>query len=295
MYFFNLLIFFLPILLTAPILLAQDDLKADILKFQEQLTQASPLQKGEIQKNLAIALFKDQEHEKAFRVFLEALETVCDRPSIPISEEETQLYEHALQVYLHRQGNPIEVANEILRDYSSFADAHKNYYVFNYIVAAAEAKTGLFPSFFERFYRSYRYYPNHYMAYKTKAALHIKLFNRARIPSEREAERSKILENGNLALEAYPHDPSLYKVLLSFTPENQRAKMLNVYLNKIIDNNIIITRTDLVGYVHKAVDYKQYEVAQRLLNKGRESYNYSRLIVEAQKYLDEAKANITKD
>lgn len=272
--------------LTGSCLFADEDLKSIIAQYHQLVQQSDLTHRSESEKNLAIAYYKDQEQEKAFQVFLEALNDAVPVGSThQVSENELQAYEQALQFYLSQSDSPQENAKRLIADFGSIADAHPDYHLLGYIIAAAEANLDQFPRFFERFYQSYLVFPEHYMAYKAMAVLHIKLFNRGRTPSERELQRQKILESAITASTMYPQDHTLYKIILSFTPRDKQGKALTDLLNKIIDENIMIPRSDIAIYVDQAIEFKQTELAQKLVNKGREWYCYSRIVEEAQQRL----------
>jgi hypothetical protein len=263
--------------------------KAAIASLQESLEKASQGQRSELQKQLAIVYFKDQNLEKAFAVFLEALKSAQSEAAASVSEEELTLYEKALKIYLDHHG-PAEAregAQIILTEYSSTLKDHPDYFLLGYLIAVAEANLDRFDTFFSRFYHSYRYFPQHYMAYKTKTVLHTKLFARAQTPKEQEVQRLAILENASIALEKNPQDTALYKMMISFSPENNKHEAVITYLNKIIEGNIIIPRADIAFFIQQAIATQQIELAQRFVYKAREWYPQSRVIDAAQAVLKE--------
>lgn len=244
--------------------------------------------RGYAQTQLAIAYYKDQEHEKAFRTFLEALENITHQKTSKLSDEERPLYDAALKIYLDHAGlTPEETAQKIE---SQFAQVYKNkpeFYHLGYILAVGKANSGHYDQFFEEFYKCYTHDPQNFLAFKAKAAMHIKLFERAKTDSQRQEQRELIVKNAKLASLSQPLDSSLYRMILAFTPEESKSEVLTTYLNKIIDQNIVVSRIDVPYYTEIAIAFDQYDLAQRFLNKAREWYAYSRVINVAQQHLDE--------
>lgn len=260
--------------LIAALFLAGPDLK-NVIKQQQERVQSDPKGGSEHKKNLAILYYKDQEAEKAFETFLEAL--TDSRPqALPIfSDEEKQLYNEALGLYLDRKG---QHAAAIREKFQPILKAHTDYVRLGFIVAASYANLELFPDFFDLFYQSYKMLPDHYLAFKGKAALHAQLFARGRTQEQKEKQTNLIIQNLVEAIERYPADTSLYQMLFTFAPQNKKSALVNTYLNKIIAENIIIARADAAFYVQQAVSTKQKDLAQQFLNKCLEWYPNSRTL-----------------
>lgn len=258
--------------------------------YQNFLKEASLDEKGIAKSHLAILYYKDQEHEKAFRLYLDALKEASVEKTIP-SNDELVVYEKALQVYLNHVGNsPDETALKIRSGFASTFEKNPHYYQLGFLLAVGEANLGYYEQFFEHFYSSYRHDPHHFLSYKTQAALHIKLFERAKTDKEREEEREQILKYAKEAVQIQPHDSSIYRMIMGFTSESLKSEALTTYLNKIIDQNIVVSRIDIPYYVEIAIAFKQYDLAQKFLDKTKQWYSYSRVINVAQEYLDEQRS-----
>lgn len=241
---------------------------------------------------LASVYYKDQEHEKAFKTFLEALALLDKKETAPLSNEENKVYQAALKVYLDKAGlTPHETAEKILNDFGSVYDQNRSYHHLGYFIALSYANLGQYDRFFEEFYKSYVEDPQHFLAFKAKAALHIKLFERAKVDSEREEQRQWIVKYAEQAVALQPQDSSLYRMILGFTPDSSKGVVLRAYLNKIIDQNIVIARIDIPYYVEIAIAFQDYDLGQAFLNKAKEWYAYSRVIDVAQQHLDEKRGS----
>lgn len=261
-------------------------LKEEIRELSKKNTES-----GEKNSALLLELAKkyqlDQDQEHAFVYFLKAI-NVAAGVDIPYLDEDNRIYSEALAVYLdpHAQSTR-ETAATILKNYGQLAKDHPEYIQIGFLVAASNANQGHYNDFFDLFYRSYLAAPNHYLAYKTKSIIHIKLFERASTLAEKDKQRESILHELSKSIELYPQDHTLYKMSVGFAPHEQKAAIISRSLKKIIDGNIVIPRTDIGFYVEESAKAGLYDEAQQLLNKAREWYQFSRIINTAQEFLDQ--------
>lgn len=267
------------------------DTKAEIVKIQTQVQKASPDELGPLKVKLAIAYYNDQDQERAFKTYLEALDETKVKASseLPVPQE-LSITDKALKIYMDQTPASAGVAaQKIYKEFSPELSSHPDDCLLGFIVAAAYANLNKFDEFFDTFYRSYKACPDHWLSLKTKAVLHIKLLERARTDQEREAQKKMILENAIKSADKNPEDTSLYKMMMAYAPEGDKGKIISTYLNKIINNNIVIPRTEIAFYVQQAVSAKQYDLAQRFIDKAHEWYQYSQVLNAAQQYLDKYK------
>lgn len=243
--------------------------------------------KAEYLKQLAKAYYFDQEHAKAFDTFLEAL-TLTPPPKIPllIKEKEKEIYDEALKLYLDPKERNSEIISVKIRDlYGGIYRLHPDYAYLGYITAAAYANLGEFNAFFDIFYKSYLNVPDHYLAYKTKAILHIKLFERAKTPEEKNQERDAILLNFKEAKIRNREDLSLYRLQIVFASEKDKPNMLESNLNEILLASMILSRSDLSFYLDQLFTYGKLDLAATLLTNARKWYPYSRTLDAAEDLL----------
>lgn len=246
-------------------------------------------QKGELSFKSALDNLNDQDQEKAIQEFLKALEALKSASPPPVSTQEKDLFDKGYQIYLSSQAgrSPRETALQLYQELKQVTDTHKEYYLLNLLMSTAYANLNRYEDFFHAFYRSYPYYSDHYLSYKTLAALHIRLFEKARLPEDKEAQRTLVFKYAAIALGKNPGDIGLYKMAALFADEKQRGQAVAHVLNEIIQKDIQIPRHDIPFFVHQAMDTKQTELAQKFVDKSREWYHYSRSISEAQEYIDQ--------
>lgn len=267
--------------------------KEAISSYSDLIAKAPREKKSWLKSRLAVIYAEDQDQEKAFQVFLEALETAPTKMAAPASDEEKTLYAEALKIYLDQSSVSIEgTASTILEKYGSLAADHPDYHTLKLLVSMAKANLSQFDDFFIDFYESYQYLPDHHLSYKTRAILHIKLYERARTKECKDLHRDRILALTEKSLERYRSDRSLYKVMIAFSADyDSRRHSIMTFLPMIIDQNVIIPRCDILFYVKQAIAIQHPELAQRLIDKAREWYQYSKAIEQAQHYID----SFTKD
>lgn len=262
------------------------DYKTAISIQQNKLEQASDYDKGIYAKKLAMLYLKDQDQEHAFEFFLKALELLKTKTSSPPYDEAE--YKKAFSIYLDPSSkSPQITANNLIKTLEPVLQKNPDEYILDYFVAIAYANLGKYEEFFNHFSRAYQFYPSHYLAYKTKAVLHIKLLERTSGKAERAAQRQSVLDNLRLALELEPHDTTIYRLLISFSPQDQKCNQVQLCLNKIINGNIMIPRGELMFFVIEAVDHCNFDLAQRFIARAKEWYPQSRIVTSVQNYLDD--------
>ncbi len=226
--------------------------------------------------------YTDQQQEKAFKFFLEALQVAPVHNEYCVTEEEHLLYGKALEIYLgSKGGHSQEGSQQILSRYVPILEKHLDYSQLAYIVALAHANQNNFTRFFEVFYSAFQKHPHHYLAYKTKAILWIKLFERE-LPGEiKESARAQIMKHLEIAVEMYPQDTSLYRLKILYAALSEKPKVVGESLNKIIHADIVIPRVELEFYLQQALSLNDREITRRFINKASEWYHFSRLIMAA--------------
>lgn len=235
----------------------------------------------------AIEYVHDQELEKAIRAFLTLLEAKpTPQSSVQMSPAEAQHYEVALQLYLNNTGRLAQrAAAEIRATYGPVLASHPDYHQLGYLLALSYANDCQYEAFFSRFYLSYLAYPDHYLAYKTRALLYLKLKERARDPLQMAEETRQMQFFAQEALQRNPRDISLMQMSIQFAPPEKKAERVATYLNNIVRDNIIVPRGDLLFFVKEAIDSGQRELAERFLVTARGWYASSRSIAAAEEYM----------
>lgn len=265
------------------------DNKSEITRLEKMVLDAQPDKKSEIKFNLAKVYLKDQDQEKAFASFLEALDASTPKIAPPVSDQEQKLYDEALARYLdHRQATS-KVANALLNDGEKILKEHPEYLLLNYILSLSYANKGQYVDFFNLFFHSYPYYQDHYLAYKTKAILLIKLFERARTKEEKEQFRQGIIKNIDLALQKNERDSTLYRPAIAFASGREKEGAIKKYLKKMVDTHIVIPRADLLYYVQEAISYCQLGLAEELITETEQWYPNSRTVMSAKEYIESLK------
>jgi hypothetical protein len=264
--------------------------KNAIAIYQELIKISSGMEKSELQIKLAQAYLKDQSQEKAFEIFIESLAPIATLEAKQIQNptgKELELYNRALETYLKQTGlTSKETGQFLLQEYQPIVREHPDYLQLNFLIAAAHANLGSFDLFFKEFYSSYLQYPDHYMAYKTKAMLYVKLYEKEVDGENKKNLAHQIFNNTLLACEKYPQDSSLYKLLIAFSDDTIRSETITRLIRKLIDENIVVHRSEIHYYVKKAVEINQPALAQEFLNKAKGWYPQSRAIDAAENYLN---------
>ncbi len=270
-----------------------EDTKGAIAHQQKLLAQADIEQKSALLEQLALLYLKDQDQERAFAAFLQSLGYISPQQLAKQPENATSAYERALAIYLEAHGEATtQSAKKIIDEFGPIVQEQAAPQPLGFLVAIAYANLFRYEEFCNFFYRTYVAFPEHYLAYKTKAILHVKLMERKNSEAERKIQRAAVLSNLEQAQERQPNDTTLYKLLISFSSLEERGVQVQRCINAILSQNVQIPRTDLMFYVQEAVDIKAYALAQQFVDRAHQWYPNSRIVESAQSFL---KASLSPD
>ncbi|MCB1114323.1 MAG: hypothetical protein KDK62_06160 [Chlamydiia bacterium] len=258
------------------------DAKAGVLQAKENLKYAEDT--GFAKKELAKALWLDQDQEGAFKVFLEALAESITEEKLFDPKEDT-VYQEALALYLnHPPEKTALISREIKARYFETSQSNPGWTRLKLLVALAEANLFEFEAFFDDFYEAYPLAKTHYLSQKTIAILYIKQFERAKLESERENIRNTIQEKLDKTLALNPEDFSLYRLKIAFAPVEEKDRVKFIVLNKILEHSIIPPRRDALYFLELAHELGVKEIKDRWLSKAKVWYPDSRAVQDWMNY-----------
>jgi len=232
---------------------------------------------------LAILYQRDQELEKALRTFMASLELLkMEEGGSVATKEELFFYDEALEIYLNPPNHDVIFASElIIERYAPLIKENPSYHKLGFIVASAYANRGDFLAFFELFYNSYLYLPNDFFAHKTLAILHIKLLEKM-LPHEKKEERyAKITAHLNEATRANILDYSLYKLMILYSSEENKAQTTTKALQAVIDRDLYIPRTDLPFFIQCGFEFCSLSQLKLFIDQQQKHHEYSRILTSA--------------
>lgn len=263
------------------------DYKEAIRLQKEEISQAPVSEKAALTYSLALLYLKDQDQELAFRTLLDSLDQMPSAQANPQKPYDSQVYKQAFDIYLDPSSpSPQETSKKLLNLLLPYLREHPEQTLLEYYVAIAYANIGKYEDFFSHFRQAYQSYPDHYLAYRTKAVLHIKIMERQRTDKERAEQRQAVVDNLEIALQKEPKDVNIYKMLIAFSAKEKKSETVRQSLNKILDGNIIIPRGDLMFYAQAAVEAGDWPLAKKFVDRSHEWYPQSRIVNTAQKYLE---------
>lgn len=201
---------------------------------------------------LALAQLNDQDPERAFISFLNALD-------MTESQELWDFPKQALQAYL--LGEPIAYSEDL---------------AINFFHAITLANRGEYAAFFTHFFAAYPHFKDTFLDYKTRATIYLRLSQKAYY-KDRYLNLAK--EYLLRALELESCDISIYRNLLRLEGDHR------LYLEKLCQSDVQLQRGDILPFVQQALRIREREIAERIVEKAKQRYSYSRAIEEAEKLL----------
>ena len=227
-----------------------------------------------------LELFREQKLDESISAFLQVLEKKKSAGDpAPASEKFKQAY--AIYLNLHGKASPV-IAQELICDYGPTTDDP----YLAYLLAASYANIGRFDLFYPLFLQAYGNDSQYYMADKTFAVLHIKLYERLLPGEQKEREREEIHRNLQNALLKNPSDHMLYKMMIAFAPETSRREIVETALQAMIKEKVVYPRGDLMFYVRAAIAVNDRPLAQQFVDYSKGVFGYSRALEAAQRMLE---------
>lgn len=271
--------------------LSADEIKQRISHEIELLkkTQTSEEKSGSLYR-LALAYSEDQEIERAFVSFLDALSNAPRLLCPPLCEDEKVIYEEALSDYLSQGAiDPYKTAQNLIEKYSQEASLHPEYLHLNFLLSVSYANIGHFENFLKKFFYSYPYLSDHFLAYKTQGILFIRLSQIAKTHEEKDQQLAHAFDFLHKAWEKNPTDPSLYKMLVNLSKVKKEEANILRYLQMMVTKEVAIPRSDIYGMVKEAVELEEYELGQEMIDQAKRHFTVSKAITAAQEYLNQHK------
>ncbi len=233
----------------------------------------------QVKVDQAIRMAREQELEKAFKLFLEALDETPSEPVADFTATEKELYDRVQQLYLSQPSRKAkEVATKLRQDYGHTTALHPDYYRLQYLIALAYANSEQFDEFFVRFYPSYRHVPEHYLVDKTRALLNLKLMLWAKTPEEKNQFRQQVYQYTQQGLRKNNEDYTLYKMAIAFAPKEEKDRALATLLNNMLSAPMILPREEFLFFIKEAAEMGQFDLANRLLDQAKAQYGESRSV-----------------
>ena len=230
--------------------------------------------------SLQSPIFEISRRKKAFRPFFTALQIAQVVKNGTPSKNELDLFEKMRPFYI--ANNPLQLEEKV----QECLKQHPKATYLQFLLASSYANQHKFEEFFYSFYPAYTAYPNSYLASKTQGVLSTLLLQRARTPEEKEVWRKKAVAFFTKAFYEMPQDFGLHKMLILTALDSERAEAVKLVCNTVIEKNIQIPRSDVPFYIGQALGVHDIALADRLLDKAKSWYEYSRVLDDMKKQID---------
>lgn len=240
-------------------------------------------QTSELLLALSICQLKDQQEEEALKTFMLSLDKAYSKEGVKMSAREEAAYKELLPLYLAN-------AQELDQKLETLFKNHSDYHHCQFLLAAKCANERRYEPFFYLFYQSYCSYPESHMAYKTQGVVASLILQRAKSAEEKEHWRKEALTHFQKAMQLCPEDTGLCRMMIFTATDKERKEVVRLVISHIIDTNSKIARGDIPFYINYALLVDEKELAERLLDKAKTWYEYSRIIQEMQTLISQHKA-----
>ena len=228
----------------------------------------------------ALELLNDQQEEKGFCEFFNALKDAPRTKNRSMSQKEETLFQEILPLYLVG-----DCEEKVLQHLQKTPDNP----ALLFFLASCYANKREFEPFFYLFYSAYLVNPDCYLSFKMQGTLATLIAERAKTPEEKAAWKARAMDSFKNAFNEYEADLQLHKMMIYTANEGEKREVIQLIIGKIIEKNVQICRTELPFYVTHALRVQDSESAQRLIDKAKSWYEYSRIIDQLQQQVEESK------
>ncbi len=261
--------------------LKQGEYKAAINELT-QLIQKKPT--AELYLTLAVCQLRDQQEEEAFKSYTICLEKAYSSQNTNMSAREHACYDELLALYFAN-------SEDLQTKLASVLERHPDFIMCQFFLASSCANARRYEPFFYIFYQAYCNYPDTHMSHKTQGVIASLIFQRAKAQEEKNVWRKKAINSFIASMKLCPEDMGLHKMLIHTATDTERKDVVKLVLGQVMQNDSKLPRTEIPFYINHALWVGEVELAQRLLDKAKTWYEYSRIIQEMQDLIGQKKAD----
>lgn len=243
----------------------------------QKLTQKNPTSDHYLL--LAISYLLDQQEEAAFMAYVKCLDFAPKKMGQTLSTKEKAASDELMALYV--TNNP-----EFEKRVDKVMQEHPDYTYCQFFFASHLANQHKFEPFFYLFYQAYMAYPDSHMAHKTKGVVASLLFQRAKSLEEKDIWRKKALEHFAKGMALLPEDRALHKMMIYTAADSERKAIVHQVIEQICQADVKIPRGELAFYINHALWVDETLLAERLIDKAKSWYEYSRMLQEMQQLVD---------
>jgi hypothetical protein len=217
-----------------------------------------------------------QNRPRAFVHFLKALEK-CST-SLEPSDEDKMLYDSLMQEYLSKLGQEkagVKITGEIIS-----AAQHL-------FIATEHLNKERYVLFFEHFYQAYPYFNESYLSLRAQGILLIRLAALVSTQEQKQYYRERGVDFLQRSLHVCQNDCSVYEILVNLAKEEENDLLLTATLETLVESRSIIPRHCVYLFVREAIRLERVEIAQKIIDRAKELYEYCKATAAAEQYLNQ--------
>lgn len=143
-----------------------------------------------------------------------------------------------------------------------------------------------YPGFFKNFKEAYPVFHESYLSYRAKGILYLHVAALVQ-PQQKQYYVEKGVECLNHALLLCTRDFSVYELLVIFAKQEENDLLLTSTLETLVESASLIPRRCIYMLVREAIRLERVEIAQKIIDRAKELYEYCKATAAAQSYLKE--------
>jgi len=200
------------------------------------------------------------------------------------TDEEKARYDSLLSVYLDTLGKGIEKMSE---EWIARFAGQQLTPPGDLFLATAYLNKKEYTPFFEHFAKGYPPFSESYLSLRAQGILCLHVAALLNTPQQVQYFKERGVDFLSRSLQVCAVDFSVYEILVTHAKEEENDLLLGMTLESLVDSKSTIPRRSVYLLVREAIRLERVEIAQKIIDRAKELYEYCRATAAAEQYMRE--------
>jgi hypothetical protein len=162
-------------------------------------------------------------------------------------------------------------------------------------LATAYLNNEEYAPFFEHFYLAYPYFKESYLSLRAQGILWVRLASMVSTQEQKQYYLEKGVDLLQKSLQVCAKDSSVFEILVQIAKEEGNDLLLTSTLETLVESESRVPRRCIYLFVREAIRLERVEIAQKIIDRAKELYEYCRATTAAEQYLKQYQSGETVD
>jgi hypothetical protein len=218
--------------------------------------------------------------------FLNALEKGVE--TRVASEKEQKKYLEFVEKYISQFGQ--EGSQEILDKLQTAQSPAEHLFI-----STAYLNKEEYGPFFEHFYLAYPYFKDSYLSFRAQGILWVRLASMVSTQEQKQYYLERGIDLLQRSLQVCSKDCSVFEMLVEIAKNEENDLLLISTLETLVESKNRIPRRCIYLFVREAIRLERVEIAQKIIDRAKELYEYCKTTTAAELYLKQYQSGETAD